>query len=197
MLRYLIQNRPRLKVLLSGSHTLDELRQWSGYLINTQVIPISRLHANEAAQLIERPIPHFPLRYEPEASRQVWELTAAHPYLVQLLCSEIVALKNDQPLEQRRLARCSDIAAAVPQALTHGALFFEDIDRNQLDPPARELLKRIAAGQTGVEPEQSALVTLLRRELITPRSDGPGYAVSVELIRRWFARPGTSRACGV
>jgi len=33
MLRHLIQHRPRFKVLLAGSHTLDEVQRWASYLI--------------------------------------------------------------------------------------------------------------------------------------------------------------------
>ncbi len=81
-----MQHRPRFKVLLAGSHTLDELRHWAGYLINMQVIKISYLEEKDALELIERPVRGFNLRYEPAASRRILELTHCHPHLVQLLC---------------------------------------------------------------------------------------------------------------
>jgi hypothetical protein len=66
MLRNLIQHRSRFKVLLAGSHTLEELERWAGYLINVQVVHISYLKEDEARMLVERPVQDFALRYEPE-----------------------------------------------------------------------------------------------------------------------------------
>lgn len=96
MLRNLIQHRLQFKVLLCGSHTLGEFQRWSNYLINVQVLHLSYLKESEARQLIERPVKDFALRYEPDASQRVLDLTCGHPLLVQLLCAEIVALKMNK-----------------------------------------------------------------------------------------------------
>ena len=199
MLRHLIQHRPRFKVLLSGSHTLDEFQRWSSYLINVQVIGISYLNEAEARQLIEAPVAHFALRYEPAASQRVLDLTRGHPFLVQLLCAEVVALKNEQPPAQRRLARLADVETAVPAALNHGSFFFADIEQNQVEGVGREVLRLIAAhGEGAVVPRQvlvayvpsllaleGALLALQQRELIEPVDDG--YRFQVALVGRWFA----------
>ena len=198
MLRHMIQHRPRFKVLLAGSHTLDELQRWASYLINVQVVHISYLKEAEARQLIEHPIKDFVLRYEPDASQRVLDITLGHPYLVQLLCAEIVALKNEQPLAVRRLARLADVEAAVPEALSHGSFFFADIQQNQVDAAGLALLRFLAAEGEGAVVRREDLARqfpddldctldlLLRRELIEP-TDG-GYRFQVELIRHWFAR---------
>jgi len=198
MLRHLIQHRPRFKVLLSGTHTLDELQRWASYLINVQVVHISYLKEAEAHQLIERPVKDFALRYEPEASQRVLDLTRGHPALVQLLCAEIVALKNEQPLAIRRSARLADVEAAVPEALSHGSFFFADIQQNQVDAAGLALLRFLAAqGEEAVVSRDvlarqfpteldRILDLLILRELVEP-ADG-GYRFQVELIRRWFAR---------
>lgn len=198
MLRHLIQHRTRFKVLLSGSHTLDEFQRWSSYLINVQVIHIGYLKAEEAQQLIEAPVGEFALRYETAASQRVLDLTRGHPFLIQLLCAEVVALKNEQPPAQRRLARVADVETAVPAALDHGSFFFADIEQNQVDNVGREVLRLIASYDEGQPtPRQvlvdyvpsllaleQALVALQHRELIEP-IDG-GYRFQVELVRRWF-----------
>ncbi|MGE4091146.1 MAG: ATP-binding protein, partial [Candidatus Binatia bacterium] len=98
-----------------------------------QVVHLSYLKEVEARQLVECPVKDFSLRYEPNASRRVLDLTQCHPYLVQLLCAEIVALKNEQDPSVRRLARLVDVEAVVPEALIHGSLFFADIERNQAE----------------------------------------------------------------
>jgi hypothetical protein len=197
-LRHLIQHRPCFKVLLAGSHTLDEVQRWASYLINVQVVHISYLKEAEARQLVERPVTDFSLRYEPEASQRVLDLTRGHPALVQLLCAEIVALKNEQPLAIRRSARLADVEAAVPEALSHGSFFFADIQQNQVDAAGLALLRFLAAqGEEAVVSRDvlarhflheldRTLDLLTRRELIEP-ADG-GYRFQVEMIRRWFTR---------
>jgi len=200
MFRNLIQHRPRFKVLLAGSHTLEELERWAGYLINVQVVHISYLKEDEARKLVEQPVKDFALCYEPDASQRVLDLTRCHPFLVQLLCGEIVALKNEQEVAMRRLARLVDIEAAAREALSHGSLFFADIERNQVNAAGLDLLRTLAAQgeEIAISREQlvaqfadrerleRSLAALIQRELIEP-ADG-GYRFQVELIRRWFAQ---------
>jgi hypothetical protein len=199
-LRHWIQHRPRFKVLISGSHTVDEVQRWASYLINVQTVRISYLKETEARQLVEHPVRGFALRYEPEASRRVLDLTRGHPFLVQLLCAEIVALKNEQPVAVRRLARLEDIECAVLEALEHGGFFFADVERNQVDAAGLSLLRFVAGrGESAVVtldqlarqfPDRTQLEAVLgqltRRELIELVEDG--YRFQVELMRRWFAQ---------
>lgn len=194
MLRHLIQHRPQFKVLLSGSHTLDEFQRWSSYLINVQVIHIGYLSQAEARQLIEAPVKGFALRYEPAASQRVLDLTCGHPFLVQLLCAEIVALKNEQPPLQRRLATVADVETAVPDALQHGSFFFADIRQNQVDETGLAvLLKLAAAGEGALLPLtawgegvglEETLRGLCHREIVE-QVDGR-YRFQIELVRRWL-----------
>lgn len=205
MLRHMIQHRLRFKILLASSHSLDELSRWSSYLINVHVVNLGYLGEEDTRRLIERPVPDMPLRYEPAASGLVVSLTRGHPFLVQLLCSEIVSLKNEQPPEGRRLATVADVEEAVPQALSHGSFFFADIERNQVSPAAAKALRFIArqgAGATvtiaalqaefpalSAEALETALRQLRRRDLVesVSGSAGDGYRFQVELIRRHFA----------
>jgi len=196
-LRHLIQHRPRFKVLLAGSRILDELQRWASHLINVQVVQISYLKESEARQLIEKPVQDFTLRYEPKASQRVLDLTRCHPALMQLLCAEIVALKNEQEPAVRRLAKIADVEAAVPNALNHGSFFFADIERNQVETDGLALLRFMAAQGKGTAVDREILAhqfpdnldhilaALTKRELI--ESTHRGYRFQVELVRRWFA----------
>ncbi|MDZ8054092.1 MAG: GAF domain-containing protein [Aulosira sp. ZfuVER01] len=195
MLRHLIQHRPRFKVLLAGSHTIAEYQRWASYLINVQVVYISYLKEAEARQLIERPVKDFTLRYEPDAVERVLQLTRCHPFLVQLLCAEIIALKNEQDPSMRRLATLADVEAAIPEAFKSGGFFFADIQNNQVDENGRAILRFIAAQGEGAialhhtlsQQFPHATTTrklLLQRELIEEVGDGDRF--QVELIRRWF-----------
>ncbi len=196
-LRHLIQHRPRFKVLMVSSHTPGELGRWASYLINAQVIKLGYLRQGETRQLIEQPSDDFDLRYKPEASQRVAELTRGHPHLVQLLCYEIVNLKNEQPPARRRLVDTADVEAAVPRALRNGTFFFTNIERDQIDKTGAEVLRFLAAQGEGQVREEalaeqfpqeldSTLDLLLRRDLI--EATGEGYQFQVKLIRRWFVR---------
>ncbi|MEH2155222.1 AAA family ATPase [Nostoc sp.] len=195
MLRHLIQHRPRFKVLLAGSHTIEEYQRWASYLINVQVVHISYLKEAEARQLIERPVKDFTLRYEANAVERVLQLTRCHPFLVQLLCAEIIVLKNEQDPSIRRLATLADVEAAIPEALQSGGFFFADIQNNQVDATGQAILRFIAAQGEGTIVSRQTLLQqfpdaditfnlLLQRELIEEVNDG--YSFQVELIRRWF-----------
>lgn len=198
LLRHLIQHRLRFKLLLAGSHTLEEYHRWASYLINVQLVQVSYLKEEEARHLVEQPVKDFALRYEPTASQHVLALTRCHPFLVQLLCAEIVAYKNEQNPSMRRFAVLADVEAAVPEALKSGSFFFADIERNQVDDAGRAVLRCMAAQGEGHATTRVLLaqacpvdldVTLKRlsqRELI--ELSGDGYRFQVELIRRWFAQ---------
>jgi hypothetical protein len=201
-LRHMIQHRSCFTVMLASSHPIEEFHRWAGYLINVQVVKVGYLERSEVYQLIEQPIEEFTLRYQPEASQRVLELTRGHPALVQLLCFELVSLKNEQEPPTRHLVDPADVEAAVPRALESGSFFFADIERNQVDETGRTLLAALAgygeggiAGRDtlathcqGVDPEalDQALNRLLQRDLI--EKSGKGYRFQVELIRRWFVR---------
>ena len=194
MFRHIIQHRPRIKILLSGSHTLDEFERWASYLINVQIVHISYLQATEALQLIEQPVKDFALLYEESASQRVLEITRCHPALIQLICAEIVNLKNKQNINERRLATITDVEAAIPGALQYGRFFFADISNNQVSEKGLNILRYIASqGERKIVdfenlqqkfPEQTVITNLLQRELIEKL--GNGYCFQVELIRRWF-----------
>ncbi|MCA9935164.1 MAG: hypothetical protein KC415_14620 [Anaerolineales bacterium] len=198
MLRHLMQHRARFKVLLSGSHTLNEFQQWASYLINVQVIHIGYLLDEETRQLVTHPVRDFALRYEAEAVQRALDLTRGHPFLVQLLCAEVVALKNEQAPALRRLATKGDVDTAVPHALQHGSFFFADIEHNQVDAVGLEVLRLMANNGEGGHTTREALVKhipsllqmeqalahLQHRELI--EAAGQGYRFQVELIRQWF-----------
>ncbi len=198
MLRHIIQHHPQFKVLLSGSHTLEEHQRWASYLINVQVVHISYFKEDETRRLIERPIEDFALRYKPDAVERVLQLTRCHPFLVQLLCNEIVSLKNEQDPSIRRRAKLRDVEEAIPKALNSGSFFFADIQTNQVDSLGLSILRFLAAQGEGVTVStktlsqqfpnnvNSALKLLLQRELIEVVDDG--YRFQVELIRRWFAQ---------
>jgi len=197
LFRNLIQHRSFFRLLLSGTHSFKELQHWASYLINVQTVHLNYLSEEEAEQLIERPIDSFPLSYTGEAIQRVLFLTRHHPALIQLLCREIVQIKDGQTLDKKLLVEVDDVEVAIPAVFESGMFFFTDLERNQMDDNGRTLLRFIASHGEGAIVSREALAAqlssdleptlalLLRRELIEP-VDEDAYRFQVELVRRWF-----------
>ena len=199
LLRHIVQHRTTFKLLLAGSHTLDDLGEWAGHLINTQLVRISYLEPEEAKALITQPKKGFPLNYEPETVNRILALTRGHPYLVQLLCYELVNLKNNQPVSKRKTVVYEDVAEAIFAAMHRGSLFFAEIEQGQIEETERALLDYIARQpfSSGLDLDilqrqfgppailDRALSSLAQRQLIEKVNEN--YRFQVELIHRWFA----------
>ena len=191
-LRGIIQHHPRVTVLLSGSHTLEDLPpMWSDYLINVRVLKIGNLKEDEARELIVQPIEDFPLAYEPAAVERIIAVTGCQPFLVQATCRDLVNMLNEQ---NRTRATLADAERALDSVLTTGALYFQELWRERdMDDTQRVLLRALATGRTlsalrDLPDLNSALRKLLRRDMLmeTPQ----GYQFRVELVRRWVERHG-------
>jgi hypothetical protein len=198
LLRYYIQRSTGMKFLMAASKTLEELQHSSHYLINVQVLHLGYLSDADSRLLIERPVENFKLRYEPQAVQRIIDLTRGHPALIQLLCDEIIMLKNEHAPAERRFARLLDVEQAVPRALKRSGFFAKDIEHFQVGADGEKNLRFMAAAGEGAilsyqtlaerfpNDLESTLALLLRRELIEKANDG--YRFQVEMIRRWFAQ---------
>ena len=193
MLRHLIQHRPRFKILLAGSHLFDAFPSWSSYLINVETIKLGCLDAEEARLLIEKPIADFNLAYSAEARERVLSLTNGHPYLLQLLCAEIVNAKNEGPEESRFVVgNRAEVEQVIPQVLQRGRQFFVDMEQNQFPAGSLPLLQEIAAEPSGLSidavskmaVEQAELDRLLVQGHIEKREGR--LLLPIELIRMWL-----------
>jgi hypothetical protein len=186
-LRDQIEHHQSLKILFSSSYYFKELESyWSNYLINVKTIHISYLQESEARQLITNPIPDFNLHYTEQACQHILTLTNCHPALVQLMCDQIIQLKNQQAVSKRQLVEVSDVEVAVPNVLEAGKFFFNEILQNQIGENERKILSILASYGELDCPEEKSLSLLLERELI--ERVGSGYRFQVELIRRLITK---------
>jgi hypothetical protein len=187
-LRYVIQNRRRWIILLSGSHLLDELPgYWSDYLINTRPIRVSYLEREAARSLIVSPVDGFPDIYTPETVDAILEMTRCQPYLVQLACYEIVERLNHA---RRKRASPDDLQAVVPVMFERGSEYFRELWES-LSDEERSILQRLARNGPSLRLETSlvedGMVTYLRRLVrreIIEQHDGI-YRFQVPLIQQY------------
>lgn len=198
MFRHIIQHRPRIRLLFAGTHTFAELEQWASYFINAKTVHMSYLSDQEAHRLIEEPVKSFPLRYTPEASQRVVTVTRKHPGLIQLLCREIVDIKDKQTPDKRLQVQVDEVDTAIASAIKYGSMFFTDIEQNQVGEIGPTVLHFMASQGEGAvvnRPDLEAqfpssdltatLELLVRREIIEEKDSG--YRFQIEMVRRWFA----------
>jgi len=196
--RFINQHRPHIKIMVVGSHTLDEIGSWSTFLINTQVVKIGRLAKDEALRLILNPVKNYKLAYEPDASQRILDLTSGHPHLVQSICYELVMLKNEQLPQKRFTAVLSDVDEAARRSLASISFFFVDMRGSQINPGTAAMLDYLADRGEGGRIAHSEwterfpanfdqnLALALKRDLVE-QVDG-GYRFQIEMVRRWFEK---------
>ncbi|MFK5968969.1 MAG: hypothetical protein QM487_02455 [Candidatus Marithrix sp.] len=187
--RDMIQNRSYFKIIFAGLCQLSTFPEWDDYFINAESVHLSYLTDKEAKQLIEKPIQ---INYTAEAITYILYLTKNHPALLQLICKEIIILKNSQTLHYRYNVQKSDVEMAIPNALKIGRNFFSNVTNrsstelnilhilaDKFTLSKKELLKQCK--------QNNVLVNLERSELIELTSTGD-YRFQIELIRLWLIK---------
>jgi hypothetical protein len=205
-LRGIIQHHARITVLLSGSHTLDDVGathasplprapmlhasplprapMLSDYLINVRTLHIGALKEDEARELIVKPIEDFPLQYEPDAVNRIIAVTNCQPYLLQATCRDLVNALNEQ---NRMTATLDDADRALDSVLTTCAMYFADLyNGRDSDDTQREIMRAVALGNDVGTRHASPLRKLVIRDILE-KTDG-AYRYRVELVRRWVER---------
>lgn len=199
LLRGIIQGHPRFTVLMSGSHTLEDLPPyWSNFFINTKMLKVGPLLREDAEELIARPIENFPLTYDEDALDLLISETGCHPNWLQLACRETVEKLNNEKRFHAKLEDVEYALAKVPQVLAGD---FKDLwkgaDSNDL---MRSVLKFVANSKNGFVSDgelqkqftrqesdlQDTLDYLTRRDILVDE-DGR-YRFNAALLRRWVAK---------
>jgi outer membrane protein assembly factor BamB len=142
-LRSLMQHRPSLDVLLSGTHKIEQLTRnyWSVFFNIARHYKLSRLSEQSARALIEQPVAGY-LEYEPYAVDKIRQLTGDQPYLIHLICRSLVEHCNDQ---RKSYATINDVNVVLREVMQTGHYHFTWI-WEQIEPEERIALAAIAAG---------------------------------------------------
>ncbi|AVH70489.1 AAA ATPase [Nostoc sp. 'Lobaria pulmonaria (5183) cyanobiont'] len=186
-IRNLLQHQRKWILLFSGSQELSELDDyWSDYLINTRALRMTYLHELEARDLIQQPVENFSDIYEPTAVDEIIQLTRCQPYLVQLVCYELVELLNRDIRRNRReadtaKATAQDVKEVIPVVLERGDQYFRELWTSLTDSD-RSLLRRIIYGETPAQQDKGVVRKLTRKEILTQE----GNAFQVPLVQKFI-----------
>ena len=185
-LRHVIQDRASWILLFTGSHTLDEMENyWSDYLISTRYVRLTYLEKPEAEELITHPVPDFPNIYLPEAVEKIIYWTRCQPFLVQLLCSELVDYLNRK--HRRNVLNikvtAKDVESIIPQALVAGSLYFNEFWYESLNSRQRESIKNLIQEAKPTSEDRKIWRKLVQKEILEYNQEG-GVGFQVPLIKR-------------
>ncbi|MEO1427921.1 MAG: ATP-binding protein [Cyanobacteria bacterium J06633_8] len=190
-LRHIIQYRPAWIILFSGNHYLSELPDyWSDFLINAHALKMTYLSESEARELIKLPVADFPDIYEDSAVDAIIELTRCQPYLVQLMCYEIVEKLNQDFREYKRdtdidRANINDVEIVVPRVLERGIHYFRELWTN-LTEGERRLLVFIAKEKVYNTSNSKVGLKLIQKEIL--QRQNTGYCFQVPLIKKYIEK---------
>ncbi len=189
-MRHLMQHRPWLYLLFAGVSDLSALGpNWHSYFISAQPVKVSYLDTPHARRLIQHPIPNWPLDIPDPVAAAILTLTRAHPFLVQLVCSELVNWINTterraQPNPRR--TTLPDVEQAAARALRSGAGYFTNLWEDA-GPEGQRILGVIAHHPAPLENADRTTLERLKRLDLIEQVDG-NWQVQVELTRRWLAQ---------
>jgi uncharacterized protein len=108
------------------------------------------------------------------------------PYLVQLVCYEVVELLNWDITRNRREANtvkatAQDVKEVIPVVLERGDQYFRELWKSLTDSD-RSLLRRIIHGETPTQQDKGVVRKLTRKEILTQE----GNAFQVPLVQKYI-----------
>lgn len=162
---------------------------------------VSFLTPKDAEDVIRQSERNGSLKWDDSAVRRILELSHAHPYFTQLLCSVIWENANEEAPGAAPVVLARDVENAIPQALKFGANAFNWL-WDGLPPAERvvvaamaEIKDEVITQEKLIETLNQSGVRLVARELefapetlidweVLIKADG-GYRFAVPLLRRW------------
>ncbi len=162
---------------------------------------VSFLTPKDAESVIRQSERNGSLKWDDSAVGRVLELSHAHPYFTQLLCSVIWENANEEAPGAAPVVVARDVDNAIPQALKFGANAFNWL-WDGLPPAERvvvaamaEIKDEVITQEKLIETLNQSGVRLVARELefapetlidweVLIKADG-GYRFAVPLLRRW------------
>lgn len=143
-LRDILQHRPSINFLFSGTHKITDYTKWyrSVFFNIARHYRLSKLNPQGAEDLIMKPVEGF-LEYEPFAVKKVHQLTAYQPYLIHLLCRSIVDYCNEK---RKVYVTINDVNIVSREVMLTGQFHFDWL-WDQISPEDRVALSVLAEGE--------------------------------------------------
>jgi len=205
-LRRLIRHGEQMAFIFAGMHRIEEMSgdDWSALYDTSNYLRIGFLQGDAARSLIVEPV-KTGVRYDGRAVQEILNLTAGHPYLIQLLCHILVNRCNDEERNdvmvqnvREALDELLDLAGAhltyVWSTLDEGmrlclaalADLLQRVDRVPLPAIANRLGDLLAVKSVQIDRVMTSLVT---RDLVAAKEGSPTtYSLTAGLYAHWLCR---------
>jgi AAA+ ATPase superfamily predicted ATPase len=207
-LRSLTQKYNWLALIFGGLLTLEEMGKdyKAAFFGSSQSIKVSYLSRDEAEKLICQPDPEFLLEYEPALVDELFCLTNGQPYLLQLICWELVNAWNEKFLagdsaSDDRLLKLTDLEALFTDVFYNKADYYFSGVWGKSNQDEQTVLVAIAqSGENGCTKTElqaklltlqnldDALKKLIHRDVICLDAATNRYRFAADLNRRWVLR---------
>ena len=202
-LKKAVKEQKKLFAILVFGRPLKDMKYLETFLQEEgqETIEVGLLNYEGTKDLIVKPLERIQsvFRYEQSAIDRIWELSAGHPSLTQLLCSKVFVYCRDN---KQKVARKGYVDSILSQAMREG----EAILQGFLEPLSNiEKLFFCAvaeAQEQGTEPLKILKIT--QRTTITPadlmpaekrlielgfvEKNGKRLKIKVELVRLWLLK---------
>lgn len=170
----------RVRLLLVSGLPLQRLGpHWVDRVISVRLCELGYLEREAADELVRRPIPGFPDIYPQGGVEWILEQTNCHPYLIQLICTQLVYRLNN---EGKSKASTDDIEWSIDDAFRQTVLFEELFDRQML-PGEKHWLRLLAQGNSVFEPD-GALRDLEQHQFVV--QENGRYRIAVPMFASWI-----------
>jgi len=207
-LRHLMQHSRKLAFVFVGTHKLEELSTdyWSIFFNIAHHHEIRFLDDESARRLIREPVAEYGLVYDDLAVNRILEITASHPYFVQLMCHSLVNYANTN---RRSYITAEDLRTVVEDTIDLGEAHFrwlweEASNKEQLVLAALTQLLRdmpmvtssaisseLSARQVSMDPGEISYILgrLAQRDIVQEIPDQTvRYRFRLEIVGMWIRR---------
>ncbi|UCH97099.1 MAG: hypothetical protein JSV88_09675 [Candidatus Aminicenantes bacterium] len=206
-IRHLMQHEEKLIFLFCGTHKLEEMSAdyWSIFFNTAIYYRLSHLHPKDAVRLIKEPV-RGQLTYDDLAVEQILKMTGGQPYLVQLLCRNLVNDLNEN--KKKNDVVIDDVDDAVEHIIKEREEKFslhiwdesnwnerlilssaaEELTLKQWDYIGMDaLFDKIKTAGPGIPGQQlmEALEKQVSKEILLEKE--MRYCFPVNLLRKWIA----------
>jgi hypothetical protein len=205
MLRSVIQHDPQVDFILSGTMEMDRMvRDYQAAMFGSAISKkIDFLDEKDARKLILLPVQSH-ITYNQDAVDLIVEVTASHPYFVQLICWTLMRYLVDRGKSK---VSAYDVERILPMALERGVHFDEiwATDTTELElyvmaivgelAPERGNWCKVSAIESKLEREgqmpndpddfDEAILNLTNRRIFRRSADGGAVRFQVDVFGQW------------
>ncbi|NET43515.1 ATP-binding protein [Okeania sp. SIO2B3] len=194
-----VEQEENLFAILVFGRPVKDMTYLKEFLKKQTPIEVGLLNRKDTEQLIVKPVQGI-LKYELGAIEAIWQLSAGHPSLTQLLCFNLFAYCRSEEIKP---VVSRHIELILEQTMQEGIYVFEGFLK-PLNKPEKLFFRAVAETQEiGIDPLKIIKPT---REITTPvlrhagerlveygfleklEKQGTSYKIKVELVRRWLLK---------